>query len=155
VKFSISTAVDFAKNGVSAPRLTSELRPTKYPHFMENKHKLNYQSKTILGQLYDEVVIFEKILHQEEQQNTMETSSFPYHRLVVDGSDEYMIAAESTKREYDLELQRVMRQYGIKNEAELVSGYILQFTSKQYVKQTKVFDLRNEISHAVKIIHDK
>lgn len=122
---------------------------------MENKRKSNYHSNSILGQLYDKVVIFEKFLHQEEQQYTMETSNFPSHRLVVDGSDEYMVAAESTKHEYDLELQRVMRQYGIKNEAELVSGYILQFTSKQYVKQTKVFDLRNEINHAVKIIHDK
>jgi hypothetical protein len=48
-----------------------------------------------------------------------------------------------------------MRQYGIQSEAQLVSGYILKFTSKQYAKQAKMFDLRNEISHAVKIIQDK
>jgi hypothetical protein len=66
-----------------------------------------------------------------------------------------MRAASFTKNEYDFELKRVMRQYGIQSEAQLVSGYILKFTSKQYAKQAKIFDLRNEISHAVKIIQNK
>ena len=63
--------------------------------------------------------------------------------------------ASVTKNEYDRELKRVMRQYGIKNEAELVSGYILKFTSKQYAKETKLFELRNEITHAYRVIQDK
>jgi RNA-dependent RNA polymerase len=150
-----STAVDFAKNGVSAERLTSDLRPSKYPHFMENKFKSSYHSDTILGQLYDEVKRFEENITMNKNQNTVSTFSFPYNILVINGSDAFMKAASISKNEYDLELKRVMRQYGIQNEAELVSGYILKFTTKQYTKQAKTFELRNEISHAVKMIQDK
>jgi hypothetical protein len=150
-----STAVDFAKNGVSAQRLTSDLRPSEYPHFMENKFKPSYHSDTILGQLYDEVKRFEENITMNKNQNTVSTFSFPYDILVVNGSDAFMKAASISKNEYDLELKRVMRQYGIQNEAELVSGYILKFTTKQYTKQAKTFELRNEISHAVKMIQDK
>ncbi len=140
---------------MSAPRLTPDLRPAKYPHFMENKYKPAYHSQTILGQLYDEVKEFEIDLNRDQRQNIENTSSFPYGILIVDGSNSYMPAARITKNEYDFELKRVMRQYGIQSEAQLVSGYILKFTSKQYAKQAKMFDLRNEISHAVKIIQDK
>ena len=147
--------MDFAKTGISAQRLTSELRPPAYPHFMENKYKTSYHSETILGQLYDEVKQFEMNLRTHSEQNTVYVSSFPYESLVVNGSDEYMIVAAHIKNDYDFELKRVMRQYGIRTEAELVSGYILKFTTKQYAKQAKTFDLRNQISHAVKVIQEK
>jgi RNA-dependent RNA polymerase len=155
LSFFRSTAVDFAKNGVSAPRLTSDLRPAKYPHFMENKFKSNYHSETILGQLYDEVKQFEIDLSRDQRQIIDDTSSFPYDMLIVEGSNLYISDARTTKNAYDFELKRVMRQYGIQSEAQLVSGYILKFTSKQYAKQAQTFDLRNEICHAVKIIQDK
>ncbi len=157
LNFIFSTAVDFAKSGVSAPRLTTDLRPDKYPHFMENKHKPDYHSQTILGRLYDEVKQFELYLNRDQQQNMDYLGSFPYYALVliVDGSDAYMHAARITKNNYDFELKRLMRQYGISSEAQLVSGYILNFTSRQYAKQANTFDLRNEISHAVKLIQDK
>ncbi|CAF4083207.1 unnamed protein product [Adineta steineri] len=150
-----STAVDFAKNGVSAQRLTADLRPPIYPHFMEKRYKLNYHSETILGRLYDEVKRFENNLNVNREHNGSNKSSFPYQALIVDGSDIFMAAAMTTKNEYNSELKRVMRQYGIQSEAELVSGYILKFTTKQYSKQAKTFELRNEISHAVKTIQDK
>ena len=153
--FFCSTAVDFAKTGIPAQRLTSDLRPKQYPHFMENKFKPSYHSSTILGQLYDEVQQFEEYLKNNKIQNSGPVHSFPYDSLVIDGSDAYMTAASITKNEYDRELTRVMRQYGIQNEAELVTGYILKFTAKQYTKQSKTFDLRNEISHAVKMIQEK
>ncbi|CAF2120252.1 unnamed protein product [Rotaria magnacalcarata] len=64
--------------------------------------------------------------------------------------------ARIIKGEYDRDLKRLMRQYRIINEAEVVSGYILRFTSKQYAKETKIlFDLRNEITHAYRVIQEK
>ncbi|UJR07128.1 hypothetical protein I4U23_011416 [Adineta vaga] len=150
-----STAVDFAKNGVKAPRITKNLRPPKYPHYMENRYKENYHSNTILGQLYDDVKQFEEHLHSTQEKNVLNQFSFPYDILMINGLDVYTKSASATKNAYDLELKQIMRQYGIQNEAELVSGYILKFTSKQYVKQSKLFDLRNEISYAVKVIQDK
>lgn len=151
-----STAVDFAKTGVRAERITGDLRLTKLPHFMENTWKPNYHSQTILGKLYDSVVEFERNLNQQEQFNsTNEIDLIPYEKLMINGSQDYLASVQSTKFEYDLEFRRIMRQYGIRNEAELVSGYILQFTSKQYVKQRKLYDLKNEISHSVKILQNK
>ena len=117
-----------------------------YPHFMENKYKSSYHSTTILGQLYDAVRQFEGYLKNNEKKNPPRMYSFPYDTFVVDGSDTHMTVAFITKTEYDLELKRVMRQYGIQNEAELVTGYILKFTTKQYTKQSKTFDLKRDKS---------
>jgi RNA-dependent RNA polymerase len=122
---------------------------------MKNKYKPSYRSKTILGQLYDEVKKFKIHPRTNKEQNTVDTFSFPYETLVVNGSDAYMTEAVITKNEYELELKRVMRQYGIRTEAQLVSGYILKFTTKQYAKQAEMFDLRTGMSHAVKTIQDK
>jgi hypothetical protein len=147
--------VDFAKNGVSAPKLSRDLRPRAYPHYMEKRDKPSYISTTILGKLYDELKNYKMDLIIDEKEEINATFKYPYKSFHVDGYEVHMRYAISTKNEYDRELKRVMRQYGIKNEVELVSGYILKFISKQYANETKLFDLRNEISHAYRIIRDK
>lgn len=52
-------------------------------------------------------------------------------------------------------VKRIMRQYGIRREGELLPGYILKFTNKQYAKQAKAFEIRNEIAHAVRTTREK
>ncbi len=147
--------MDFAKNGVSAPKLTRDYRPQKYPHYMEKRDKPSYRSETILGKLYDEISSYNTDLNIEEKEEIAATLKFPYKSFNVDGYENHMKYAKVTKNEYDRELKRVMRQYGIKHEVELVSGYILKFISKQYANETKLFDLRNEINHAYRVIRDK
>jgi RNA-dependent RNA polymerase len=52
-----SKAVDYVKTGEPA-QMPKRLRPGKWPHFMEKRHKpkdAQYHSKKILGQLYDKV----------------------------------------------------------------------------------------------------
>jgi hypothetical protein len=147
--------VDFAKNGISAPQLTRDLRPPKSPHYMEKKDKEAYISTTILGKLYDAIKCEKTDLNINEEEQIAITFNFPYKSFFVDGYEALKTEASETKNEYDRELKRVMRQYGIKHEAELVSGYILKFTSKQYAKETKLFELRNEITHAYRVIRDK
>ncbi len=148
--------MDFAKNGVSAPQLTRELRPQQYPHYMEKKDKTTYHSNTILGILYDKIQYFNADLNFNEEDEIIATLSFPYESFFIDEIDSYMKEeAQIIKSEYDRDVKRVMRQYGIKHEAEIVSGYILKFTSKQYAKETKIFELRNEITHAYRVIQDK
>jgi len=124
---------------------------------MENNHKPPDHSNKILGQLYDRVKQFQEVLKSEQQQNIQQTDSFlPYHLLFIDGFDSYISAARITKYEYDSELKQLIRQYGIHNEVQLVSGYIVKFTSRQYAKkQTKIYDLQKEIAHAVRVIQDK
>jgi RNA-dependent RNA polymerase len=148
-------AVDFAKNGVSAPQLTRELRPQQYPHYMEKSDKTTYHSNTILGILYDVIQRYNTDFNFNEEDEIIATSSFPYESFFINEIDSYIKEAHIIKSEYDRDVKRVMRQYGIKHEAEIVSGYILKFTSKQYAKETKIFELRNEITHAYRVIQDK
>ncbi len=148
-------AVDFAKNGESAPQLTRELRPQEYPHYMEKRDKKCYQSKTILGTLYDKIQYYNTDLYINEEDEIKATASFPYRCFFDDKSKEYMQDANIIKKEYDRDVKRIMRQYGITHEVELVSGYILKFTSKQYANESRMYDLRNEITHAYRVIQDK
>ena len=48
-----SNAVDYVKTGLSA-HLTSSLKPSKWPHFM-NRNSKTYHSTSVLGRLYDHV----------------------------------------------------------------------------------------------------
>ncbi|CAF1184734.1 unnamed protein product [Rotaria sordida] len=150
-----SVAVDFAKKGINAPHLTKELRPSQYPHFMEKNDKPTYHSKSILGQLHDKIPFYDSEIHIDEEEEIRATSSFPYKSFFIAGDKNYIKDARIIKGEYNRDILRIMRQYGIQNEAEIVSGCLLKFTSKQYVKETKIFDLRNEITHAYKVIRDK
>lgn len=152
---SFSTAVDFAKNGVRAPRLTKELRPQSYPHFMEKNDKPRRTSTTILGKLYDDVANRRIDLISRPQEDIRRESSFPYQSFYVAGEEDYEADASSQKYEYERELMRVMRQYGIDHEEEIISGHIIKFNSKQYNNQTKLFELRKEIAHAYRGIRDK
>jgi len=122
---------------------------------MEKGDKKTYHSKTILGILYDKIQNYNIDFYIDEENEINATSSFPYELFLIDKIDEYMKDAHILKVEYDRDVKRVMRQYGIKHEVEIVSGYILKFTSKQYAKETKLFELTKEITHAYRVIQDK
>ena len=122
---------------------------------MEKKDKPTCESKTVLGILYDQVKFNETNFYINEAEEIEMTSSFPYQIFFVDPSTNYLDEARTIKDNYDRDIRRIMRQYGIQNEVEFVSGYILKFTCKQYMRETRLFDLRNEITHAYRAIQDK
>lgn len=143
-----SIAVDFAKTGVCAPKLTKDLRPEEYPHYMEKEDKKTYQSITIVGLLYDQVKGYKIDLEMNMGEEILMASTFPWQSFHVDGFEEYKNDAIAIKHEYDRDLKRLMAQYGIKNEQEVISGYILKFNSKQHAKDSKISDLKNDIGQA-------
>lgn len=150
-----SKAVDFAKTGAYVPPLTKEHRPAAYPKFMEKHDKPVGKSISVLGQLYDDVEKYkfdEDVEHEDEIQWALQ---FPFDDLIMNGHEKYLKQAKLDKTEYDNELQRMMRQYGIRSEAELVSGQILNFYAKQYKNETKLFDLRNEINQNYQKLRNK
>ncbi|KAJ0099035.1 hypothetical protein Patl1_19784 [Pistacia atlantica] len=63
-------------------------------------------------------------------------TSFDYDML-VDGFKKYVSEAVYYKCEYDSSLSNLMKHYGIKTEAEIVSGYI--------IKMAKCFDKRRDL----------
>ncbi|KAL9438080.1 hypothetical protein AB3S75_023866 [Citrus x aurantiifolia] len=120
-----SIAVDFSKTGVAAT-IPSGLRVKKYPDFMEKQNKTCYESQRVIGKLYREVKgivpstatmkSFTKEVAMESYDTDME----------VDGFKHYIIDAFNYKTEYDIKLGNLMDYYGIKTEAEILSGCIME-----------------------------
>ncbi|KAJ3037013.1 hypothetical protein HDV00_002146 [Rhizophlyctis rosea] len=110
-----SDAVDFAKKGKPAI-VDAEDRVKIYPDFMEKRDKPSYESRKANGEIYRSVKVemgLEKEFRVDE-------------RLMVEGWEEFVEDARDVKCCYDLEVWGLMRQYGIKSEFELVSGYLFK-----------------------------
>lgn len=130
-----SIAVDFPKTGVPA-EIPANLRVKEYPDFMEKSDKTTYESHNVIGKLFREV---KDIAPQNSQVNpfTRDVARQTYDvDLEVSGFEYYVDEAFDFKTEYDYKLGNLMDYYGIKTEAELLSGSIM--------KMSKSFDRRND-----------
>lgn len=118
-----SDAVDYNKTGRVTP-MTRDLEPKTWPHFMEKKGRSSYHSTRILGQLYDAV----KTTHFEPN------TSMPFDSRILDcdlmpASESYMEFARQLKSEYDDAIRRIMAQYEISTEFEILSSFVLSHNS--------------------------
>lgn len=117
-------AVDYVKTGTPA-RMTSDLRPRKWPHFMEKDYKPAeqiYHSKKILGQLYDQV----------DRVDFAPTFDMPFDRRVLKAysvSSEMLRDAAEVKLRYDAAMRRIMAQHEIKTEFEVWSTFVMQHSN--------------------------
>ncbi|KAI0225425.1 hypothetical protein L0F63_001438 [Massospora cicadina] len=109
-----SKAVDFPKTGVPA-ELDKELRVTKFPDFMRKFDKPSYTSEKCIGYLFRSLEL--AAFHPLEKSCD--------DRLLVDGYENFAIEAASLKLDYDAAIQSLMNQYGIENELEVLTGYLL------------------------------
>ncbi|CBX94732.1 hypothetical protein LEMA_P117350.1 [Plenodomus lingam JN3] len=115
-----SQAVDYPKSGIPA-MMDRELRPKKYPHFMEKKHLPSnkiYRSRKILGMLYDQVQLVD---FQPQWENRFDKRVLEAYDL--DGS--LLQRAEGIKVAYDEALRRLMAKHGIQTEFEAWSVFVL------------------------------
>ncbi|KAL4575651.1 hypothetical protein LXL04_022502 [Taraxacum kok-saghyz] len=130
-----SIAVDFPKTGVPA-EIPQNLRVKEYPDFMEKPDKTTYESHNVIGKL------FRKVKHIAPQNSpvspfTRDVAVQTYDAdMEVDGFEYYLDEAYDFKEEYDNKLGNLMDYYGIKTEAELLSGSIM--------KMSRSFDRRND-----------
>nr|AAT38687.2 RNA-directed RNA polymerase, putative [Solanum demissum] len=141
-----SIAVDFPKTGVPA-EIPSQLRPKEYPDFMDKPDKTTYISERVIGKL------FRKVKDKAPQASSIAIFTRDVARrsydvdLEVDGFEDYIDEAFDYKTEYDNKLGNLMDYYGIKTEAEILSGGIM--------KTSKTFDRRKDaeaISIAVRAL---
>ncbi|KAG9187748.1 RNA-dependent RNA polymerase [Alternaria panax] len=115
-----SKAVDFPKSGLPA-EMSNELRPWKWPHFMEKKYLSEdriYHSKKILGMLYDQVQLVD---FKPQWEN-------PFDKRILETfevEDDIMSKATELKASYDECLRRLMAKHGIKTEFEAWSVFVL------------------------------
>ncbi|KAA8529774.1 hypothetical protein F0562_034126 [Nyssa sinensis] len=125
-----SVAVDFPKTGVPA-EIPSRLRVKEYPDFMEKPDKTTYESQNVIGKLFRQV----KDIAQNKcsiKSFTMAVARQSYDPdMEVDGFKDYINDAFNYKSDYDYKLGNLMDYYGIKTEAEILTGGILK-TSKSF-----------------------
>ncbi|USP82601.1 uncharacterized protein yc1106_09875 [Curvularia clavata] len=115
-----SRAVDFPKSGIPA-EMRRELRPKRWPHFMEKKylapHQI-YHSKNILGRLYDEVQLVDFRPQWDNPFDERILNAFDLEQDVLD-------KAANLKLSYDEALRRLMAKHGIQTEFEAWSVFVL------------------------------
>ncbi|CAN6727693.1 unnamed protein product [Malus baccata var. baccata] len=122
-----SYAVDSPKTGVvvEVPR---SLRAKEYPDFMEKVEKPTYESRRVIGKLFRQVKNVELGSHSHSgsiKSFTVEVARKFYDPdMEVDGFEAYIDDAINCKREYDYKLGNLMDYYGIKTEADILTGNI-------------------------------
>jgi RNA-dependent RNA polymerase len=128
-----SIAVDFPKTGVPAV-IPPELYAKEYPDFMEKPDKRTYLSNNVIGKLFREV----KDIAPHENcitSFTKQVATKSYDPdMEVDGFEDYIEDAFYYKGNYDYKLGNLLDYYGIKTEAEILSGSIMGM-SKYFTKR--------------------
>ncbi|XP_042480127.1 probable RNA-dependent RNA polymerase 1 isoform X2 [Macadamia integrifolia] len=128
-----SIAVDSPKTGVPA-EIPADLHVKEYPDFMEKLDKPTYESPNVIGKLFREIK--DKASYSSFTRFTREVARRSYDPdMLVNGFEDYIDDACYYKGEYDSKLGNLMDYYGIKTEAEILSGSIMKmvnpFTKKQ------------------------
>ncbi|KAI5331515.1 hypothetical protein L3X38_021641 [Prunus dulcis] len=137
-----SVAVDSPKTG-QLVKMPGHLRAKEYPDFMEKLDKPTYESKGVIGKLFRQVKEHvELVSHSCSSSNiksfTAEVAKKCYDPdMEVDGFKLYINEAIRYRREYDCKLQNLMEYYGIKSEAEILSG--------TFAQTSKCFDTRKDL----------
>jgi RNA-dependent RNA polymerase len=128
-----SIAVDFPKTGIPAI-IPQHLHVKDYPDFMEKPDKPTYESFNVIGKLFQEVKdIAPKT--SSIKSFTAEVASWSYDPdMEVDGYEDFIDDAFYYKTNYDFKLGNMMDYYGIKTEAEILSGNIMRM-AKSFTKR--------------------
>lgn len=125
-------------------KMPQNLRPRKWPHFMEKKHKQKeqtYKSKKILGQLYEQV----------ERVHFVPAYSAPFDKRILDKynlSEQVLYEAGELKVQYDAAVLRIMAQHEIETEFEVWSTFVLHHVGD--TKDFKFHEVIGELSSALK-----
>jgi RNA-dependent RNA polymerase len=137
-----SQAVDYPKSGIPAT-MTKELRPKRWPHFMEKKYLTKnqvYRSTNVLGKLYDQVklVDFEPQYHNEFDSRILNAFKL---------EDSMLCDASSLKVDYDTSIKRLMAKHDVQTEFEVWSIFVLSHN-----QETRDYQFAEEFGKTVEAI---
>ncbi|KAF1934276.1 RdRP-domain-containing protein [Didymella exigua CBS 183.55] len=137
-----SQAVDYPKSGIPAV-MDHALRPKKWPHFMEKRHLTAaqiYQSKNILGMLYDQVQLVDFLPMWEDKFDQRILDAFDLDEALLD-----MVA--NIKSKYDNDLKRLMAKHGIQTEFEAFSVFVLEHN-----EETRDYKFAEEFGQIIRVL---
>jgi RNA-dependent RNA polymerase len=137
-----SQAVDYPKSGIPAV-MEHTLRPRKWPHFMEKRHVSPaqiYQSKNILGMLYDQVQLVDFLPIWEDKFDQRILDAFNPDGALLEKVVEI-------KASYDDDLKRLMAKHGIRTEFEAFSVFVLEHN-----QETRDYKFAEEFGRTVGVL---
>ena len=137
-----SDAVDYPKSGIAA-RMTRDLRPRMWPHFMEKQKDRTYQSKKVLGQLYDQV---ERADFAPSYREAFDERILNAYEL----DDSLLKNATEIKELYDAAVRRIMAQHDIATEFEVWSTFVLEHN-----QESKSYKFGEEIGNIARALKDR
>ncbi|KAF8944123.1 hypothetical protein BGZ47_004607 [Haplosporangium gracile] len=132
-----SDAVDFPKSGKPA-EITPDLRPKKYPDFMEKALDRSYPSIRVIGRIYRECAKTESFIPKDYRQSFNEA-------MLIEGYEDFVQDGMMQKALYDQELKSLMNQYGVKSDLEVVSGFI---QGVDIITNKREYEIRRSIIRA-------
>ena len=108
-----SIAVDSAKTGKFAD-IDPDLSIPAYPHFMQNATKKRYESKKILGRLYNDLK--EKIKATKEIKPELNYSNVYNPNFCFDGFEVFVDRALQLYNEYAFLITSDLKKFGVESE---------------------------------------
>ncbi len=144
-----SHAVDAPKTGEEII-LDEEEQPKEFPHYMENKKNV-YESRTILGLLYDKI----KEYCDKIKNKNVENRRFIDCDLIVEGYQNFCFLAFVFYIEYFNEIINILRKNEVKFESVLLTGNNTDNEESVFSKKKHNYDLREKVSNEMKEIFHK
>ncbi|KAK3710235.1 hypothetical protein LTR37_010456 [Vermiconidia calcicola] len=143
-----SMAVDYSKTGVPA-EFPKRLRVSRWPHWAESKNRARskiYQSKKIIGKLYDMV----------QRVDFIPAWDLAFDKRILNAyqiGEEPLSAAREAKEHYDEDVCRVMAKFEVKSEFEVWTTFALEHSDD--MQDYKFAETLGEAVNALKDNHQK
>lgn len=146
-------AVDSAKTG-EVVTMPSRLHAKEYPDFMLKEDDMSYRSKKILGRLFRSI-IEPYDLHFVSQGTCCTSNEISYDTdLEVSGASSFIEDAWQIKCSYEAQLNALLNQYGVRTEAELVTGEVWSFTEKKFKDEERLHYAYSQLHKEFRIIFE-
>jgi RNA-dependent RNA polymerase len=97
-----------------------------YPDFLGNSRRQVYESNRALGKLYREIQPKPYRPHYYRRVDS---------KLVIDGHENFLKEATEVRKQYSYDLYRLMNQYGIRSEFELITQFLILDKRRQDSKR--------------------
>ena len=118
-----STAVDFAKSSIPAV-MPAHLKPYETPDWLRCFSRRKYKSSSILGQLHSRIQEIIKDNLQMERDTCGDNLYEVDPSLLIEGHQEFETEAEYIFAEYAGEVWKIMRDFDVPQEVQMLSGFI-------------------------------
>ena len=144
-----SEAVDGPKTG-KFPDIDDKLRPQSYPDFMMKSDKKIHPSTKCIGKLFRQCRI---LLHMHKQpvidmDNIDMDRDFSFYEI----DDKTLQKARQQKYLYEKKVLEVLNLYGIKTEAEAITGLVQNFNASNGCLKNEKFEVEKIVMEKIAMI---